>query len=55
MHLGDLVVGIDDRTSSPPMSFFATLEECEPGEGVTLAIVRDGEAVSVPLKPGEEA
>jgi hypothetical protein len=55
MHLGDLVVGIDDKTSSPAMSFFATLEEREPGEGVTLAIVRDGEAVSVPLKPGEEA
>jgi S1-C subfamily serine protease len=55
IHLGDLIVGIDDKTLESTEDFFTAMEEREPGDEVTLAIVREGQAVSVPLKLGEEA
>jgi len=55
IHLGDLIVGIGHKTLESTEDFFATLEEREPGERLTLAIARDGQAVSVPLELGEEA
>jgi S1-C subfamily serine protease len=55
IHLGDLIVGVDDKTLGSTEDFFAAMEEREPGDEVTLAIVRDGQAVSVPLTLGQEA
>jgi S1-C subfamily serine protease len=55
IHLGDLIVGIDGETLESTEDFFAALEEREPGDDVTLTVVRDGQPTSVPLTLGQEA
>jgi S1-C subfamily serine protease len=55
IHLGDLIVGIDDEALESTEDFFAALEEREPGDDVTLTVVRDGQPTSVPLTLGQEA
>jgi S1-C subfamily serine protease len=48
-------VAIDGEKLASTEDFFAALEQREPGQDVTLTVVRDGQAVSVPLALGEEA
>jgi S1-C subfamily serine protease len=55
VHLGDLIVGIDDEALESTEDFFAALEKRAPGDEVTLTVVRDGEPTSVPLTLGREA
>jgi S1-C subfamily serine protease len=55
IHLGDLIVRIDDRSLASTEDFFAALEEREPGDEVTLTVERDGQPVSVPVTLGQDA
>jgi S1-C subfamily serine protease len=55
VRLGDVIVAIDDEPLKSTEDFFAALEEREPGDEVTLTVVRDGEPTSVPLTLGREA
>jgi S1-C subfamily serine protease len=55
VHLGDVIVGIDDEELESTEDFFAALEEHEPGDEVTVTVVRDGEPVTVPMTLGQEA
>ena len=55
VHLGDVIVGIDDEELELTEDFFAALEEHEPGDEVTVTVVRDGEPVTVPITLGQEA
>ena len=55
VHLGDVIVGIDDEELESTEDFFAALEEHEPGDEVTVTVVRDGEPVTVPITLGQEA
>ena len=55
IHLGDLIVAIDDEELASTEDFFAALEQREPGDDVTLTVVRDGEPTQVPLTLGREA
>jgi S1-C subfamily serine protease len=55
IRLGDVIVGIDDEELESTEDFFAALEEREPGDEVTLTVVRDGEPTQVPLTLGREA
>jgi S1-C subfamily serine protease len=55
VRLGDVIVAIDDEELESTEDFFAALEEREPGDDVTLTVVRDGEPTSVPLTLGQEA
>jgi S1-C subfamily serine protease len=55
IHLGDLIVRIDDRSLASTEDFFAALEERQPGDEVTLTVERDGQPVSVPVTLGQDA
>jgi S1-C subfamily serine protease len=55
ISLGDVIVAIDDEEVESTADFFAVLEEREPGDEVTLTVVRDGQPTSVPLTLGREA
>jgi S1-C subfamily serine protease len=50
-----VIVGIDDEELESTEDFFAALEEHEPGDEVTVRVVRDGEPVTVPITLGQEA
>jgi S1-C subfamily serine protease len=55
VHLGDLIAAIDDEPLQSTEDFFAALEAREPGDEVTLTVVRDGQRGSVPITLGQEA
>jgi S1-C subfamily serine protease len=55
VRLGDLIVAIDDEQIDSTEDFFAALEHREPGDDVTLTLVRDGQRTSVQLALGQEA
>jgi S1-C subfamily serine protease len=55
VHLGDVIVAIDDEELESTEDLFAALEEHEPGDEVTVTVVRDGESVTVPMTLGQEA
>jgi S1-C subfamily serine protease len=55
VHLGDVIVAIDDHELESTEDFFAALEQREPGQDVTLTVVREGEPTSVPITLGREA
>jgi S1-C subfamily serine protease len=55
VHLGDVIVGIDDEELDSTEDFFAALEEHEPGEEVMVTVERDGRRASVPITLGQEA
>jgi S1-C subfamily serine protease len=55
VHLGDVIVALDDEEIKSTEDFFGALEEREPGDKTTLTVVRDGQPVSVPITLGQEA
>ena len=55
IHLGDVIVVIDDEEVESTEDFFAAVEERAPGDEVTVTVVRDGEPMSVSLTLGREA
>ena len=50
-----MIVAIDGEELKSTEDFFAALEEHEPGDEVTLTVVRDGQPVTVPITLGQEA
>jgi S1-C subfamily serine protease len=55
VRLGDVIVAIDDEQLDSTEDFFAALEGREPGQDVTLTVVRDGEPAQLRLTLGREA
>ena len=55
ISLGDVIVAIDDEELESTADLFAVLDGREPGDEVTLTVVRDGQPTSVPLTLGREA
>jgi S1-C subfamily serine protease len=55
VHLGDVIVGIDDEELESTEDFFAALEAHEPGDQVMVTVERDGRRASVPITLGQEA
>jgi S1-C subfamily serine protease len=55
VHLGDVIVGIDDEKLKSTEDFFAALEAHEPGDQVMVTVERDGRQASVPITLGQEA
>jgi S1-C subfamily serine protease len=55
VRLGDVIVAIDGERLQSTEDFFAALEERQPGDDVTVTVVRDGGQASVPLTLGREA
>jgi S1-C subfamily serine protease len=55
VHLGDVIVGIDDEELESTEDFFAALEEHEPGDQVMVMVERDGRRASVTITLGQEA
>jgi S1-C subfamily serine protease len=55
IRLGDVILAIDDDATGTIEDFFAALEEREPGEEVTLTVLRDGERMTLPITLGHEA
>jgi S1-C subfamily serine protease len=47
IHLGDVIVGIDDHAIEKANDFFDTLDLYKPGDTVTLKIVRKGQPMDV--------
>jgi putative serine protease PepD len=55
IRLGDVIVAIDDEELQSTEDFFAALEEHEPGDAVTLTLVREGQPLEAPITLGQEA
>ena len=55
VHLGDVIVAIGDDATSSTEDFFAALEERQPGDEVTLTVLRDGERTTLPVTLGRDA
>jgi S1-C subfamily serine protease len=55
IRLGDLIVAVDDEQLQSTEDFFAALEEHQPGDEVTLTLVRDGQTVAAPITLGQDA
>jgi S1-C subfamily serine protease len=55
VRLGDVILAIEDDATGTIEDFFAALEEREPGEEVTLTVLRDGEQLTLPVTLGREA
>jgi S1-C subfamily serine protease len=55
VRLGDVIMAIEDDSTGTIEDFFAALEKHEPGEEVTLTVLRDGEQLTLPVTLGREA
>jgi S1-C subfamily serine protease len=55
VRLGDMILAIADDATGSTEDFFAALEEREPGDEVTLTILRDGQRMTLPVTLGQEA
>jgi S1-C subfamily serine protease len=55
VRLGDVILAIEDDATGTIEDFFAALEEREPGDEVTLTVLRDGEQMALPVTLGREA
>jgi len=55
VHLGDVILAIEDDTTGSTEDFFAALEERRPGDEVTLTVLRDGERTTLPVTLGHDA
>jgi S1-C subfamily serine protease len=55
VHLGDMIVAIDEDATGSTEDFFAALEERRPGDEVTLTVLRDGERSTLPVTLGRDA
>jgi S1-C subfamily serine protease len=54
IHLGDVIVAIDDQPVDEIEDYFAALEGHEPGDEVSLTILRDQQQRSLAVTLGEE-
>jgi S1-C subfamily serine protease len=54
IHLGDVIVAIDDQPVDEIEDYFAALEGREPGDEVSLTILRDQQQRSLAVTLGEE-
>jgi len=54
IRLGDAIVAIDDQPIESTEDYFATLEGHQPGDQVTLTVVRDRQRDSITVTLGEE-
>lgn len=52
---GDVIVGIDDADVATVEQFLAALREVQPGQTVSLRVVRDGEVQELPVAVGDRA
>ena len=55
IRLGDAIVAIDDQPIGSTEDYFAALEDHQPGDRVTLTVVRDRQRSSIAVTLGEEA
>jgi serine protease Do len=52
---GDVIVGLGDNTVETVEDLLGALRETEPGQQVTLTVVRDGEELDVPVTIGSQS